>query len=272
MTKKTRPRKSSRHRKSRSTRHTVRALRNIFKVTLLGIAGLLTLAFVLYFLLPNIFYSIYNRVTGSYQPAKNEPYNGIDVSHHNGVIDWPTVARNPKIQFAYIKATEGYRHLDKQYSYNNTHARHAGIKTGAYHLLTTKTPMQTQFDYFRSVIDKHEQDLIPMVDIEEIKVKSWSRSQLQDSLAQFISLCEQHYGVAPVIYCSHKFYKHYLAPRFDHNILFLARYSRSKPELDNNKKCHDIWQFTERGHVDGIKGNVDLDRFGPNTTLKDILF
>jgi GH25 family lysozyme M1 (1,4-beta-N-acetylmuramidase) len=35
------------------------------------------------------------------------PTWGIDVSHHQGAVNWPLVATEPHIRFAYLKATEG---------------------------------------------------------------------------------------------------------------------------------------------------------------------
>lgn len=239
------------------------------RIGIAAVAIVLTTALI-YFIMPGLFYSIYNRAIGSYRPASDDSYNGIDVSHHNGIIHWDKVATDKNVEFAYIKATEGYRHKDKRYAANSEGAKRAGIKVGAYHLLTTKMPIATQVSYFCSIAHKDQQDLIPMVDIEEDKVRTWTDQQLQDSLRKFLNLAKQHYGTEPVIYCSHKLYKNKLAPHFDDNILFLARYGKEPPLLDDTDKQHDIWQFTEHGTVSGISGDVDLDRFGKNTSINDI--
>lgn len=62
--------------------------------------------------------------------------NGIDVSWHNQKIDWPTVAGNKNIGFAFMKATEGTSVVDKTLAYNATEAKKAGLKTGYYHFGT----------------------------------------------------------------------------------------------------------------------------------------
>lgn len=259
----------SKHRGHRSWRERLTSWGRHAVYALLGIVALSALV---YFVLPGIFYSIYNRAIGTYRPLVGEVYDGIDVSHHNGNINWARVSDDSNIKFAYIKATEGVNHTDRLYHYNIENARKVGIKVGSYHLLTTRTAMRTQFLAFSKEIDRQEQDLIPMVDIEEHKMKAWSRKALQDSLRAFIQLVKDHYDVAPVIYCSYKFYKHKLSPEFDNEILFLARYGRQEPTLEHEKKEHDIWQFTEHGTVAGIQGDVDLDRFGSSTTLADISY
>lgn len=269
MKKTTKRRTTRRHTRRKSTPFK-RQTAKVARILCIGAIVAVFFGFAVYFLVPNVFYSIYYKVAGTYRPYRGEPFNGIDVSHHNGDISWDRVATNTNIQFVYIKATEGYKHLDECFVYNTTHARKAGLKVGAYHLLTTRTSMATQFKYFADIVDRYEQDLIPVVDIEEDKVSSWTAKQKQDSIAKFLKIAEQHYGTPPIIYCSHKFYKSYLSPDFDNNILFLARYSSQQPTIQGDKH-HDIWQFTEHGQIDGIDGDVDLNRFGPGTSIEDIL-
>src|SRR4051794_5467055 len=63
------------------------------------------------------------------------PLQGIDISHHQGAIDW---ARLPGqgVDFAYIKASEGGDHRDPAFAANWAGARKAGIRRGAYHFFT----------------------------------------------------------------------------------------------------------------------------------------
>nr|WP_217497729.1 GH25 family lysozyme [Lysobacter enzymogenes] len=63
------------------------------------------------------------------------PLRGIDVSHHQGAIDWRAVARDA-VAFAYLKASEGGDHRDRRYAANARDARAAGVAVGAYHFFT----------------------------------------------------------------------------------------------------------------------------------------
>lgn len=47
--------------------------------------------------------------------SQSSKYHGIDVSHHNGKINWKTVRKTKDIQFVYMKATEGKTYTDKRY-------------------------------------------------------------------------------------------------------------------------------------------------------------
>src|SRR5437016_13909496 len=63
------------------------------------------------------------------------PVRGIDVSHHQGPIDWDAVASDG-VTFAYIKASEGGDYQDRRFKENWLGARHAGVLAGAYHFFT----------------------------------------------------------------------------------------------------------------------------------------
>jgi lysozyme len=46
------------------------------------------------------------------------PVWGVDVSHHQGVVDWKALASEPRIHFAYLKATEGSAFVDQEFERN----------------------------------------------------------------------------------------------------------------------------------------------------------
>lgn len=59
---------------------------------------------------------------------------GIDVSHHQGLVDWPAVARDG-IKFGFVKATEGTGFVDRRFQHNWRSMAQVGIIRGAYHFL-----------------------------------------------------------------------------------------------------------------------------------------
>lgn len=197
-------------------------------------------------------------------------YDGIDVSKHQGVIKWEEVAKDKKIKFVYIRATMGKGHKDKRYERNIREAKKAGLKVGSYHFMTSKFSVDEQFRSFLAVAKPAEQDLIPMVDVESGYFKGWSRKQLQDSLVRFSSLVKKHYGRRPMIYSSVGYYNRNLAPRFNDHIIYIASYSRYMPILKGDHN-HNLWQYSEYGHIRGIGEYVDLCRFTNGTTVDDIL-
>lgn len=198
-------------------------------------------------------------------------YDGIDVSKHNGKINWKKVSADKNIKFVYIKASEGATMGDRRYAYNICEARKAGIKAGSYHFFTYRRTAKDQFENFRERIDKKQQDLVPMIDVEEKGNRGCDRAKLQTTLKELMELMKAEYGKYPLLYSGHQFYNTYLAPEFNKYYLFLARYGGSKPHVKGGGHWN-IWQYSETGHIDGIKGKVDLDCFAPGTSLRDISF
>ena len=221
-------------------------------------------------------WSLYNIINSTYPQKErttflSDDYNGIDVSKYQGKIDWKKVSSDSKIQFVYIKATEGAGQVDNKYHDYVDDARKEGLKIGSYHYFIGRKSAKDQFCNFKKHIDKHTQDLIPMVDVEEVGNSSISRDELQRNLNEFMQLVKLEYGRYPLLYSQYRFYKEKLSPEFDKYFLFIARYGKNPPTL-NNSGTHNIWQYTEKGKTPGINGYVDLDRFCNGTTLSDIEF
>ena len=195
-------------------------------------------------------------------------YDGIDISSHQGHIDWEKVSSDHDIRFVYIKATEGATYRSPHYSHNITEARRRGLLVGSYHYITSTSSIDKQFENFSKFALKSLQDLIPMLDVEVRG--SWSRSQLIDSVDRFCQLIERHYGVQPMIYSTMGFYNKNLTPHFNKHHLYIGRYSNNEPVInwDGN---YTIWQYTETGIIPGIDAYVDLCKFNDGTWLDDIM-
>ena len=107
---------------------------------------------------------------------------GIDVSHHNGVIDWPDVA-GLGVSFAFAKATEGgdpsqSSYTDPTFRTNWKAMQDAGLIRGAYHFIglpragTPKSQwvgeLHRQIDHFlKTVGPLMPGDLPPVLDLED---------------------------------------------------------------------------------------------------------
>jgi len=190
---------------------------------------------------------------------------GIDVSHHNGKINWDQV---PDVDFVYIKATEGATYVDPVYQQNINGARARKFRVGAYHYFRTTSSVQKQFENYKKHVMKSDIDLISMVDVEECK--KWSATQFQDSLMRFIQLVKSHYGKAPMIYSVNTFYNKYCAPRFNNFHLIIGRYGNEKPFI-KGKGTYTIWQKSQTGKLSGIPKEVDIDVFRKEVLIANIL-
>src|SRR6185436_12304579 len=66
----------------------------------------------------------------------NYPIKGLDVSSHQGKIDWKKVAETNHYKFVFIKATEGHDFIDDNFEYNWKNAKENGFLVGAYHFFS----------------------------------------------------------------------------------------------------------------------------------------
>lgn len=205
---------------------------------------------------------------GSYGDTAHQ---GIDVSHHQGYIDWKAVASEGTVKFAYIKATEGATHQDTRYDYNIAAARENGIKVGSYHYFHPDVPVKEQAENFLHITCAYPQDLVPAIDIEECG--GMSPQQICDSIAYFASLLQEQWHALPLIYTHQKFYNRYLQNSFNEYPLWIARYGffliKPRPQLEDDR-TPDVWQYSNRGKVDGIKGRVDLNALRGTIKLNDL--
>lgn len=196
-------------------------------------------------------------------------YDGIDVSNYQKDINWRATAEDPSIKYVYVKATEGATHKQHRYRANMENARKHGVKVGSYHFLSTTSSIQRQFENFISMAKPEEQDLIPLLDVETHA--GWSSKQLQDSVKLFCQLLEDYYGCKPMIYTNVSYFNTLLGYDFRNYPLFIARYSKSEPQLNFGAKWI-LWQFSDKGIINGIDARVDLSRFNRGCSLKDITY
>lgn len=189
--------------------------------------------------------------------------DGIDISHHQGEINWKIVSRQKNLKFVYIKATEGGTYQDPKYSEYLKQARRRGMKVGSYHFMRTTSSVWHQFINFMAHVDPKKQDLVPMIDVEECK--HWTSEQLADSVNLMSRLLEQVYRQKPIIYSGQHFYNQRLAKRLNEHPLWIARYGNTPPTVASP---YIIWQFTEKAQIPGIPTPVDLNQFTSGGNLK----
>lgn len=194
-------------------------------------------------------------------------YDGIDISRHQGKLRWKEIALNHRLQFIFVKASEGLYLKDPSYDRNISNARRLGIKVGAYHFLT-KDSGTMQFANFARHINIDSLDLLPVLDCEDDGTLGWSRNEIQTAVKAFSLACQARYGAKPIIYCSESYYKDYLSPDFDDYKLFIASYS-GIPVLPGKAK-YLLWQRSRHGRIPGVWTKVDLDSFAPDTSIEDL--
>lgn len=202
---------------------------------------------------------------------------GIDVSHHQGTIDWQKVA-STGCAFAYLKATEGATFKDRTFRSNRSRAKASGIITGAYHFFRTSVSVDAQLDNFAAALGVVEEgELPPVIDVEI--PSQWTRlsvARRNELIYDFIEGVRSRLGrhINPVIYLSPSFADDVLEndPGLKDHPLWLAHYtSAARPRVPAPWRIWTFWQWTERGRVDGISTYCDVNRFNGSRERLDAL-
>jgi len=192
---------------------------------------------------------------------------GIDVSHHQGNIDWKAVSENG-IDYVYIKATQGMTFTDDMYEKNRKLARQSGLLVGAYHFYSMQSKPKDQFENFRKACPKGTTDLIPMIDVEFAgKLSSAQLAELGDGAKELADLMEQYYGKKPMIYCSPDVYNWCIYGRFSNDYMLMLGHPYTTYPAIKGKKHYDIWQYTYSGRINGVKQSFDMHKFHKDTSL-----
>ena len=77
-----------------------------------------------------------------------EHVHGIDLSHYQGQVFWETVGENTKMEYVYLKASEGSDRIDSYFERNIDLAHRYGLKVGSYHFFRPKTNLELQLRNF----------------------------------------------------------------------------------------------------------------------------
>ena len=195
--------------------------------------------------------------------------HGIDLSHYQGEVFWETIGDNSKMAYVYLKATEGGDRIDDMYEQNIELAHKYGLKVGSYHFFRPRTDLRRQLENFKAQCRPRQQDLIPMIDVET--KQGLGTAEFCDSLLKFLDMVEVAYHQKPLVYTGTNFYNSYLSGMLDDYQLMIAQYSSREPEL-NDGKDYLLWQYTGKGHIDGIRGYVDKSRFMGRHGLRELRF
>ncbi|HMY85579.1 MAG TPA: glycoside hydrolase family 25 protein [Saprospiraceae bacterium] len=195
--------------------------------------------------------------------------NGIDVSVHQGMLDWKAIknaaAGSVKIDFAFIKATEGRTKVDKYFKYNWEQAEKNGLIRGAYHFFLPNKSGMDQARLFLKTVDFKTGDFIPVCDIEI--TGGADSDMIEQNLRDWLDTVEKEIGKKPILYSSKKFYETYLHQEFSDYPLWIAHYNVPALELKDQNRWL-FWQHNDKGKVKGVRKHLDFNVF--NGTMDEL--
>lgn len=228
-------------------------------VRLALICGAALMVYFFYIYVVERYHSKWQALYGNEVYPDGYSIHGIDISHHQGDIDWEKLSNasvnSEPISFIFIKATEGKDYLDENFNDNFYQAREHGFLRGAYHYFKPNIQASEQAKYFLKQVHLEEGDLPPVLDIEE--TGSLSPEQLRKASLTWLKIVEKQYKVPPILYTNYKFKKDYLNTKeFDHYPYWIAHYYVRSLTYSGKWR---FWQHTDCGKLEGIKTKVDLN-------------
>ncbi|MGP4020768.1 lysozyme [Saccharopolyspora sp. 5N708] len=207
------------------------------------------------------------------QPAPQAPLGppaeGIDVSNHNGSIDWSQVAADGK-KFTFVLATDGTGFTNPRYSEQYHGAKDAGLIAGAYHFARPgSSSAEVQADRFLNIADYQSdgKTLPPVLDLEVDPNSGGCYGLSVDDMhlwtKTFNDKVKERTGKDPIIYANPSFWRQCMGgtDTFGNHALWLASYGVDNPTVPSGFNDWDFWQYTDQGQVAGISGNTDLNQY-----------
>ena len=189
---------------------------------------------------------------------------GIDVSKHNGNIDWNAV-KNDGITFAIIRC--GYRGsssgalvIDPYYYTNMAGAQSVGISTGVYFFTQAVNEAEAveEASMVLELLNGYSLQMPVYLDVEKSNGRGDAISvEERNAVCRAFLSTIKNAGYTTGIYSNKLWFENRISTAsFLDNQIWLAQYV-DIPTYGATR--YDMWQYTSKGHVAGISGNVDMN-------------
>lgn len=185
---------------------------------------------------------------------------GIDVSKHNGNIDWNAVKQSGQVDFAILRAGYGksISQKDIQFERNYAGAKAQGIPVGAYWYSYAKTVAEAKQEatVFLECLKGKQFELPVYYDIEEdaaFRTGINNVSAIADAFCEELEKAGYYVGIYAAKSHLENFFTNSVKNRYT---VWVAHVNVTKT---NYTGIYTVWQYSWKGKIPGIKGDVDLD-------------
>lgn len=191
---------------------------------------------------------------------------GIDVSEHQGIINWEKV--KPNIDFAILRLGWIGNHdnhtLDKQFERNYAECKRLNIPVGVYvyNYCASEEAAQSGARWTVDKLADKKLELPVYIDMEDISGTRLGKSKNTNMCIAFNSIIEIT-GKWAGVYANLNWFNNYLDKdviKFKYTT-WIAHYGVS-PDKYNGQ--YDMLQYTSTGKIDGVSGNVDMNEMYRN--------
>lgn len=188
---------------------------------------------------------------------------GIDVSENQGVIDWGR-AKADGVSFAILRSVKKNLSTDLYFEENYRGCRENGIPVGIYKYsyALTEEEAKKEAEAVLRLLSGRSLELPVFIDVEDASQRTLPTGTLTAIIRTFLEVIEAG-GYQTGIYCNLDWYQHVLdVSAFAGRDFWIARYGENNGQAEERNKPNVgeiCWQYTSKGRVAGISGNVDLN-------------
>lgn len=201
-------------------------------------------------------------------PSGGRQYRGIDISEFQGEIDFEEVRRSG-IEAVYIRVGAG-EYTDEYFAENYERAKAAGLKIGFYHYVTARSVEEgrRQARFFASLAAGREPDMRLAMDFEYFGSLSVSQINAisEAYLDELTALTRREAVIYSDLSNARNIFSRALAEKYP---LWAAQYGADEPSANGKWREWVGFQYTDKGRVGGIYGNVDRSIFTEGIFLSD---
>lgn len=195
-------------------------------------------------------------------------YKGIDVSSWQGKPDWKKVKKSG-IEFAILRIHQK-NGPDTSFEHNYKGCKANAIPIGGYKYSYALTPAQAleEAEDTLSVLAGRGLDFPVFYDLEWNSQRKLGSESIEKIAETFLNRIKKA-GYKVGVYCNMDWYQKVLTEKLRKYDLWIARYPADDNGTIQERLRPDIgvgWQYSSKGKVSGITGNVDMNVFYKNYT------
>lgn len=188
--------------------------------------------------------------------------NGIDVSSCQGRIDWKKV-REDGIDFAVLRSTKKNGSPDEQFETNLNGCISYGIGFSCYKYSYAVNEDEARVEASTVLKLLNNRKMTVWLDLEDkVQLATIGKDGVNKVAKAFIKRI-QNAGLDVGIYCSLDWFNKVIDSELKSKYkIWIARYGKNDGQLDESYKPNKgefAWQYTSKGRVNGINGDVDMD-------------
>lgn len=204
--------------------------------------------------------TVFNEKRTAYSVITVKVYDGysygIDISEWNGRYHTTETFKKIKqdgIDFVYMRAAHGDDYQDPTFENNYQNAKKAGLEVGAYHFIISDNAIEAKKEakWMISVLEGKQFEYPIMVDVEAKVHKSLSTAEITSIIQAYCDTLKEA-GYYPIVYS----YGSILSKNKTDYDNWIAQWDSERVTTIED---YSIWQFTSKGIVNGLSGDVDLD-------------